>query len=67
MRAQRAYYLSPMALPPILKELLVCPKCHGELRFLEDRGEIHCERCRLLFRIEDDVPNMLLDEAQPLP
>jgi uncharacterized protein YbaR (Trm112 family) len=56
-----------MALPQILKDLLVCPKCHGELRFLEERGEIHCPACRLLFRIEDDVPNMLLEEAAPLP
>lgn len=67
MASAETVYADRMALPQILKELLVCPRCHGELRFLEERREIHCERCRLLFRIEDDVPNMLLDEAEPLP
>jgi len=55
-----------MALPAILKELLVCPRCKGELRFHEERGEIHCEACRLVYAIEDDIPNMLIPEARPL-
>lgn len=56
-----------MALAPELKQILACPKCKGELLFLEDEGEIHCARCRLAFRIDDGIPVMLLEEARPLP
>ena len=55
-----------MALSAELKEILVCPACKGELAFHEERGEIVCPACRLVFAIEDDVPNMLLDDAKPL-
>lgn len=55
-----------MALSPELKEILACPQCHGELEFHEERGEIHCPACRLVFRIEDDIPVMLVDQARPL-
>ena len=55
-----------MAIPPELKEILACPKCKGELEFREDRQEIVCKACRLVYRIEDDIPVMLVDEAKPL-
>jgi uncharacterized protein YbaR (Trm112 family) len=29
-------------------------------------GEIVCRKCRLVYRIEDDIPVMLVDEARPL-
>ncbi len=53
-----------MALSPELKEILACPRCKGELEFREEEHEIRCPRCRLVFRIEDDIPVMLLDEAR---
>ena len=55
-----------MAIPPELKEILACPKCKGELEFREDRQEIVCKACQLVYRIEDDIPVMLVDEAKPL-
>lgn len=55
-----------MALAPELKEILVCPKCKGDLVFHEERLEIHCLRCRLIYEIKDDIPVMLVDEARPL-
>lgn len=55
-----------MALSPELKKILACPKCKGELTFHEERGEIHCRKCRLVYRIEDDIPVMLIDQAKPL-
>jgi uncharacterized protein YbaR (Trm112 family) len=55
-----------MALAPELKEILACPRCKGELEFREPEHEIRCAACRLAFRIEDDIPVMLLDEARPL-
>ncbi len=56
-----------MALSQELKDILVCPKCRGDLRFHEDRAEIHCLACRLVYAIVDDIPVMLIDEARPLP
>ena len=55
-----------MPIPPELKEILACPKCKGELEFREDRQEIVCKTCQLVYRIEDDIPVMLVDEAKPL-
>ncbi|HZX93694.1 MAG TPA: Trm112 family protein [Myxococcales bacterium] len=55
-----------MAIAPELKEILACPKCKGELEFREEQKQIVCKACRLVYRIEDDIPVMLIDEAQPL-
>ena len=55
-----------MPIAPELKEILACPKCKGELEFREARREIVCQACRLVYRIEDDIPVMLVDEAKPL-
>lgn len=49
-----------------LKEILACPKCKGELEFREEKQEIICKTCKLVYRIEDDIPVMLVDEAKPL-
>lgn len=55
-----------MPLSPDLKAILACPQCKGGLQFHEDRKEIHCQLCKLVFRIEEDIPVMLLEEARPL-
>ena len=55
-----------MALAPELKEMLACPKCKGELEFREQEKRIVCHACRLVYRIEDDIPVMVIDEAKPL-
>jgi uncharacterized protein len=49
-----------------LKELLVCPKCRGELDFREDLSAIRCLTCRLSYPIVDDIPVLLVDQAKPL-
>jgi uncharacterized protein len=55
-----------MAIAPELKEILACPRCKGPLEFRDEAAEIRCLRCRLVFRVEGDIPVMLLDEARPL-
>jgi uncharacterized protein YbaR (Trm112 family) len=55
-----------VALAAELKDILACPRCKGELEFHEDEKRILCRTCRLSFRIEDDIPVMLVDEAEPL-
>lgn len=41
--------------------VIACPKCRG---YLEYRKDLFCRKCRLRFRAEDDIPNMLLEEAE---
>ena len=55
-----------MAIAAELKEILACPKCKGELEFRESENKIVCKACKLIYRIEDDIPVMLIDEAKPL-
>ena len=49
---------------PRLLELLVCPKCKGALEFREEKNTLHCAACRLSYPIRNDIPVMLIDEAQ---
>lgn len=55
-----------MALSQELKEILVCPACKGELDFQEAEGRIVCAACRLVYAIDEGIPNMLVEEASPL-
>ena len=55
-----------MSLAPQLLAILVCPKCKGELQYLESDAKLVCQRCRLAYPIRDDIPVMLIDEASPL-
>ena len=51
-----------------LLELLVCPKCKGKIVETKDaKGEgLRCDACRLVYPVKDDIPVMLIDEAQKL-
>jgi len=53
-----------MALSPELLEIIVCPKCKGPLTYLADRSRLNCESCRLSFKVEDDIPILLVEEAE---
>jgi uncharacterized protein YbaR (Trm112 family) len=53
-----------MSLDPELLEILVCPKCRGSLEYLDDEQELRCPECRLVYRIDDDIPILLIDEAE---
>ena len=55
-----------MAIAPELLEILVCPKCKGELVLTPAGDALDCRACRLRYRIEDDIPVMLIDEATPI-
>lgn len=49
-----------------LLDILVCPKCKGDLDYNPDRNELVCGACQLKYEVRDDIPIMLIDEAQPL-
>lgn len=52
------------ALDPALLEIVVCPRCHGELEYTAD--ELRCHTCRLGYPIRDGIPVLLVDEARKL-
>ena len=55
-----------MTVPPQLLELLVCPRCKGELTYEEEAQRLVCPACRLAYPVRDGIPVMLTDEAAPL-
>ncbi len=55
-----------MTLKPELLEILACPQCKGEVRLDEERNGIVCEKCRLVYPVQDDIPVMLIDEAEKI-
>lgn len=55
-----------MGISKELLEILACPKCKGDIRLDESRNGLICDRCRLLYHIKDDIPVMLIDEAEKI-
>jgi uncharacterized protein len=54
---------------PVDKELLdilVCPSCRGAIEYRQDgdRETIVCTVCGLRYPVRDDIPVMLIDEAE---
>jgi hypothetical protein len=48
-----------------LLDILVCPQCHEPVTPDAGHHYLTCSRCRLRFPVLDDIPVMLLDEAEP--
>jgi uncharacterized protein YbaR (Trm112 family) len=40
-----------------------CPACQGDLRLLSREDGLLCGGCALRYRIEDDIPVLLVEEA----
>ena len=55
-----------MTVPAQLLEILVCPKCRGELEYREQASQLVCQKCKLAYEVRDGIPIMLIDEAKPL-
>ena len=55
-----------MALSQDLLDILACPKCKGELRLTDKQDGLICEICKLRYPIKDDIPIMLIDEAESI-
>ena len=52
-----------MALSPDLLAILVCPACKKDLAYDAAASTLTCQACRLLYKVVDDIPVMLADEA----
>jgi len=55
-----------MALSQDLLDILACPKCKGEVHLNEKQDGLICEACNLRYPIKEDIPIMLIDEAEAL-
>lgn len=55
-----------MSIDKELLNILACPKCQGKLVLADDESGLICHTCNLKYRIEDEIPIMLIDEAIPL-
>ena len=53
-----------MSVRPELLEILACPKCKQKVKLADEGDFIHCNVCRLRYPIRDDIPVMLIDEAE---
>lgn len=47
-----------------LLDILVCPKCKGDLVLTSDKDGLTCEPCQLKYPIREGIPVMLVDEAE---
>jgi uncharacterized protein len=45
-----------------LLDILVCPKCKGDLA--AEPTSLRCDVCHLRYRVDDGIPVMLIDEAE---
>jgi uncharacterized protein YbaR (Trm112 family) len=55
-----------MAVSEELLEILICPKCKGEILLTKKKDGLVCKACSLLYEIRDDIPIMLIDEAKQI-
>ena len=55
-----------VALSQDLLDILACPKCKGDLRLTDTQDGLICEACKLRYPIKDDIPIMLIDEAEKI-
>ncbi len=55
-----------MTISQQLLDILVCPKCKGDIYLTEGKDGLVCEACSLVYEIRDDIPIMLIEEATPL-
>jgi uncharacterized protein YbaR (Trm112 family) len=54
-----------MAVDKELLEILACPNCRGNVEYHQDEDVIVCVgKCRYRYPVRDDIPVMLIDEAE---
>lgn len=53
-----------MSVRPELLEILACPKCKQAVQLAAEGDYILCNVCQLRYPVRDDIPVMLIDEAE---
>ena len=49
-----------------LLDILACPKCKGDLTLTKSQDGLICNACALKYHIKDEIPIMLIDEAEKI-
>ena len=54
-----------------LLDILACPQCKGELEYKTEQnndknGQLICHHCKLVYQVDDDIPIMIIDDAEKL-
>ena len=52
-----------MPVDPELLEILACPNCKTPVTLVRNGTALKCATCKRVYRIEEDIPVMLIDEA----
>ena len=55
-----------MPLSEKLLEKVVCPQCKGKLEYKESENRLICHACKLAYKITDNIPVLLIDDAEGL-
>lgn len=55
-----------MVLSEKLLEKLVCPECKDKLEYQQQQERLVCSSCSVAYRIANNVPVLLKDEAEKL-
>ena len=53
-----------MSLSPALLEILACPEDKGPLYYIESEALLYNPRLHRRYDVRDDIPVMLIDEAE---
>lgn len=49
-----------------LKKVVACPKCKGAVVYNETEDGFECRACNLLYRVQEGIPNFIIEEAEEL-
>ena len=52
-----------MAISQDLLDILVCPLCKEPVRMKPDQSGLKCVKCHRVYPIKDDIPVMMINEA----
>lgn len=55
-----------MPLDRELLEIIVCPKCKGDLVYEPEKERLVCKNCSVYYPIREDIPILLIEEAKPI-
>lgn len=49
-----------------LLDILICPRCQGDVSYDSGKAGIICGKCELIYPVQNGIPVMLEDEAFPI-
>ncbi len=53
-------------LEPWFLEILACPRCHEKVVLTPSGDGLRCDRCAVVYHVEDGIPQMLPESGRPV-